>query len=345
MEALDPRGRHAVGHETVAIDARYFEYLLTRFTEPNELFGPVDMAAFREGHYRRRVEQMLPEAEVVFLDEVFKANSAILNSLLTLLNERRYANGPNIIHCPLLSVFGATNEVPNDDNLQALFDRFLLRVRSNNLDSYHFHNLVSRGIANELRQIMGQHGDIQPILDSKELHRIHQTYHTRMDFSEEFLTTYKGLVFQIRSEGISVSDRRVVKLTKLFAASALFDGRTQTCEADFFILKHIWNSLDQAEILEEIVSPVVDRYYREHPDQRRFVGTVAGLDELLSELKMIRDLLTGGQQLSDIQLFSQLRNLNDIKAALQSMDNETSRRMVSQVDQLLDSIFASSKFI
>lgn len=327
------------------IDARYFEYLLTRFTEPNELFGPVDMSAFRQGEYRRRVERMLPEAEIVFMDEVFKANSAILNSLLTLLNERRYANGPNVIQCPLLSVFGASNEVPNDDNLQALFDRFLLRVRSNNLDSYHFHNLVSRGVANEMRQITGQEGSIKPLLTSQQLHQVHSAYDTLMGFSEEFLTTYKGLVFQIRSEGISVSDRRVVKLTKLFAASALFDGRTQVCDADFFVLKHIWNSLDQAEILDEIVSPVVDRYYREHPDQRRFVGTVAGLDELLSELKMIRDLLTSGQQLSDIQLFSQLRNLNDIKAALQSMDNETARRMVTQVDQLLDSIFASSKFV
>jgi MoxR-like ATPase len=327
------------------IDARYFEYLLTRFTEPNELFGPVDMSAFRQGEYRRRVDGMLPEAEIVFMDEVFKANSAILNSLLTLLNERRYANGPNIVQCPLLSVFGASNEVPNDDNLQALFDRFLLRVRSNNLDSYHFHNLVNRGIANEMRQITGQAGAIRPMLAAAELHRLHGAYNNMMNFSEEFLTTYKGLVFQIRSEGISVSDRRVVKLTKLFAASALFDGRAQVCDADFFVLKHTWNSLDQSEILEEIVTPVVDRYYREHPDQRRFVGTVAGLDELLSELKMIRDLLTSGQQLSDIQLFSQLRNLNDIKAALQSMDNETARRMVVQVDQLLDSIFSSSKFV
>ena len=327
------------------VDARYFEYLLTRFTEPNELFGPVDMAAFRQGEYRRRVQGMLPEAEIVFLDEVFKANSAILNSLLSLLNERRYANGANVIQCPLLSVFGASNEVPNDDNLQALFDRFLLRVRSTNLDSYHFHNLVQRGIANEMRQITGAEGDIRPILSGEELHRVHGAYDEVMSLSESFLTTYKGLVFQIRSEGISVSDRRVVKLTKLFAASALFDGRSEVCDADFFVLKHIWNSLDQAEILDEIVTPVVDRYYHEHPAERRFVGSVAGLDELLSELKMIRDLLTSGQQLSDIQLFSQLRNLNDIKGALQSMDNETARRMVTQVDQLLDSIFASSKFV
>ncbi len=326
------------------IDASYFEYLLTRFTEPNELFGPVDMTAFREGEYRRRVENMLPQAEVVFLDEVFKANSAILNSLLTLLNERRYMNGAQVLKCPLLSVFGATNEVPNDENLQAIFDRFLIRVQSNNLDSYHFHNLVSRGLENELRQITGAEEETRPLLSSAQLHELHRFYPQLMRLPEEFLTTYKGLIFQIRSEGISLSDRRVVKLCKLFAASALFDGRSQCCDADFFILKHIWNSLDHAEVLQEIVTPVVDRYYREHPAERRMIGPTAGLDELLGELRMIRDLLTSGKPLSDIQLFSQLRNLNEIKSVLQSMDNDTARRMVAQVDQLLESVFSSSKF-
>ena len=326
------------------VDARYFEYLLTRFTEPNEIFGPVDMMAFRAGQYQRRVDGMLPEAELVFLDEIFKANSAILNSLLTLLNERVFSNGRSVIKCPLISVFGASNELPNDENLYAIFDRFLLRVESNNLDSYHFQNLVLRGVEHELDTFSGRSDSQTPLLDAASLRRMHADAGTRLRFSEDFLTTYKGLIFQIRSEGISVSDRRIVKLTKLFAASALFDGRQTPCDADFFILKHIWNSVDQAELLNEIITPVVERYYRDNPEQRRLVGPSAGLNELLAELQLIRDLLTGGQTLSDIQLFSQLKNLNDIKRALLVTDNETSRRMVAQVDQLLDSVFASSKF-
>ncbi|MCU0674230.1 MAG: AAA family ATPase [Myxococcota bacterium] len=81
------------------VQASYFEYLLTRFTEPNEIFGPIDIAAFREGQYKRRTESMLPlpESEIVFLDEVFKANSAILNSLLSVLNERVYTVGGQVI--------------------------------------------------------------------------------------------------------------------------------------------------------------------------------------------------------------------------------------------------------
>jgi MoxR-like ATPase len=324
------------------VDARYFDYLLTRFTEPNELFGPVDIRAFREGTYTRRVAGMLPEAEIVFLDEIFKSNSAILNSLLTILNERRFSNGANVLKVPLLSLFGASNEVPNDENLAAIFDRFLLRVVSNNLDSYHFAGLIERGLKNEAAQLVG--GEIKPLVTAKELHRVNQVLGARLQFSDELLSRYKGLIFQIRSEGVSISDRRVVKLLKLLSASAVVDGRTEANESDFFILRHVWNNLDQAELLGEIVTPVVERYYREHPNARRLQGGQVGLEALLAELSTIRELLTGSATLSDIQLFAQLKNLGEIKTALQAMSNEAAQRMVREVDQLLENVFQSSKF-
>jgi MoxR-like ATPase len=337
------------------VDARYFEYLLTRFTEPNELFGPVDIAAFREGRYTRRIEHMLPTAEVVFLDEIFKSNSAILNSLLHVINERKFQNGPEVIDVPLISLYAASNEVPNDDNLSAMFDRFLVRVLSDNLDSYHFHELMKKGIALELRKMTGwaptmgpgggePGGAPKPVISARDLRQIQANFDKFMVFPEEFLTKYKGLVFQIRSEGISVSDRRAVKLLKLFAASAVFDGRTKVHDGDFFVLRHIWNNLDQIELLEEIVNPVVDGYYREHPDERRFIGPSASLDDLVTELGLIRELLTAGGELSDIQLFSQLKNLNEIKVALASLPGDAAARMVREVDQLLETVFASSKF-
>src|SRR3954467_5791067 len=144
-----------VRHLARLVDARYFEYLLTRFSEPNEIFGPVDIKAFREGTFVRRVEAMLPDADLVFLDEIFKSNSAILNSLLSILNERRFFTGSATIKVPLCSLYGATNEVPNDDALGAIFDRFLVRTMSENLDSFHFHGLVERGIRGEIAEIAG----------------------------------------------------------------------------------------------------------------------------------------------------------------------------------------------
>ena len=333
-----------VGMFAKLVDARYFEYLLTRFTEPNELFGPVDIAAFRDGKYTRRIENMLPSAEIVFLDEIFKSSSAILNSLLHVINERKFANGPNLVQVPLISLFAASNEVPNDDSLGAMFDRFLLRVLSDNLDSYHFGELMQKGIALEVARMTGK-GDAQkPILSARDLRTLQASFDRFMVFPDDFLAKYKGLIFQIRSEGVSVSDRRAVKLLKLFAASAVFDGRTRVHDGDFFVLRHIWNNLDQVELLAEIVNPVVDAYYREHPAERRFIGPQASLDDLLAELNLIRELLTSGTELSDIQMFSQLKNLSEIKAARAAMPSDTSTRMLREVDQLLETVFASSKF-
>jgi MoxR-like ATPase len=326
------------------LDATYFEYLLTRFTEPNELFGPVDIKEFREGRYTRRTEGSLPTAEIVFLDEIFKSNSAILNSLLHIINERKFSNGPQVVDVPLISLYAASNEVPNDDNLSAMFDRFLLRVLSENLDSYHFHELMTRGVANEVNKMTGRDLQTKPIISARELVGLQRHFDRFMVFSEDFMAKYKGLIFQVRSEGITISDRRAVKLLKLFAASAVFDGRSHVTDGDFFILRHIWNNLDQAELLEEIVNPMVDAYYRERPDERRFIGPQASLEDLLSELNLIRELLTTGGELSDIQLFSQLKNLNEIKAALAAIGNDTAQRMMREVDQLLESVFASSKF-
>ena len=333
-----------VGMFAKLMDARYFEYLLTRFTEPNELFGPVDIAAFREGRYTRRTEHMLPQAEIVFLDEIFKSSSAILNSLLHVINERKFANGPVVSQVPLISLFAASNEVPNDDSLAAMFDRFLIRVLSDNLDSYHFGELMQRGIALEVARMTGKGDELRPVLSARELRAVQAAFDRFMVFPDEFLAKYKGLIFQIRSEGISVSDRRAVKLLKLFAASAVFDGRTQVHDGDFFVLRHIWNNLDQVELLEEIVNPVVDAFYRDRPADRRFIGPQASLDDLLTELNLIRQLLTAGPELSDIQMFSQLKNLSEIKAALAAMPGDTSARMIREVDQLLETVFASSKF-
>ncbi len=324
------------------VDARYFEYLLTRFTEPNEIFGPVDIAAFRDGVYQRRTEGMLPEAEIVFLDEVFKSNSAILNALLTLLNERRFTSGAKVLKCPLISVFGASNEVPGDESLSALFDRFLLRIRSDYLDAYHFNELLQLGINHEVRKLRDQRPE--PILSAQELHSLGQELASRLSFPDEFLATYKGLVFQIRAEGVSLSDRRVIKMLKLFAASALLDGRKQVDHSDLFVLKHIWNSEDQASILEGIIQPVLEAFYRDHPDRRRIGALGVGVEALASEVDRIRQVLTGPSPPNDLQLFSQLKALGEIKSALSQMTDPQARAIEQRVAQLLDASLKSGRF-
>ena len=333
-----------VRHLARLVDARYFEYLLTRFSEPNELFGPVDIKAFREGTFVRRIEAMLPDSEIVFLDEIFKSNSAILNALLSILNERRFFTGSQSLKVPLCSLFAATNEVPNDDALGAVFDRFLVRALSENLDSFHFHGLVERGVRAEIAELTGADEAIRPLVALSEIRKVQARMGQFMVFPEDWMARYKGFIFQIRSEGISLSDRRVVKLLKLFASSALIDGRPTVNVGDFFILRHVWNSPDQIPILEDIVGPALESHHRDHPEDRRTGVSAADLDGILAELQVIRGILLGGQVLSDVQLFSQLRNLQDIRAALQVLGTDTARGVAAEVDKLLEGVFESSKW-
>jgi MoxR-like ATPase len=326
------------------IDAKYFEYLLTRFTEPNELFGPVDIPAFRQGTYRRRTEGMMPEAEVVFLDEIFKSNSAILNALLTVLNERKFNNGGTVVDVPLLSVFGASNEVPQDESLGAIFDRFLLRVRSDHLDAYHFQDLVLRGVQQEIQRF-ANNPPPRPMLTSEDLRNARTEIANRMRLSDELLASYKSLVLSIRAEGVSLSDRRVVKLVKLLAASAYFDGRPQADASDLFILKHVWNTVEQAEILEGIVAPILEAHFKAHPESRRAGGMEVGLDALLAEVQRIRTALTSGAPVSDLQLFAHMRAIGEIKAALQALATDPARRALQDVDQLLEHMFRSGRAV
>jgi MoxR-like ATPase len=333
-----------VRHLARLIDARYFEYLLTRFSEPNEIFGPVDIKAFREGTFVRRVDAMLPDADLVFLDEIFKSNSAILNALLSILNERRFFTGSANIRVPLCSLFGATNEIPNDDALGAIFDRFLVRTLSENLDSFHFHGLIERGIQGEIAELERANEVSKPLVSVAEIRKLQSRLSQFLQFPEEFLARYKGFIFQIRSEGVSISDRRVVKLLKLFAASAVIDGRPSVNDGDFFVLRHVWNSVDQIPLLDDIVGPVLEKHHREHPDERRSRATATDLDGILAELGVIRGILLGGEPLSDVQLFSQLRNLQDIRSALQALGTDTAQQMAGEVDRLLEGVFESSKW-
>lgn len=326
------------------VDAKYFEYLLTRFSEPNEIFGPIDIQKFREGHYQRRMEGMLPRAEVVFLDELFKANSAILNSLLSILNERIIRVGGQEHRTDLVSIFGASNEVPDDDELVAVFDRFLLRVRSDNLDSFHFSELMRRGLGHEVARLDGTDASMQPMVHVQELAVLRRGLAPLLRFDDAFLVDYKGLVFQLRAEGISFSDRRAIRVLKLCAASALLDGRSEVDRSDLFVLRHVWNNLEQAELLDGVVGPVLDQWYQEHPERVRIGAVEVSFEALNSELNRMRELLLRRDEMSDIQLFSHMKSLHELREAFQRLGTDAGRQGEERVGQLLQHVFQSESF-
>src|SRR5947208_14559121 len=134
----------------------YFEYMLTRFTEPSEIVGPIDINQLREGRYVRREQGKLPTARLAFLDEIFKSNSAILNILLTIVNERKFYQDGMPQPVRLRVLFAATNEVPEQSELGALKDRFVLKAESRSVQEEHFTELIDAGLQSEVFRSLQQ---------------------------------------------------------------------------------------------------------------------------------------------------------------------------------------------
>src|SRR5947209_3351534 len=137
-------------------DEDYFEYMLTRFTEPSEIIGPIDINQLREGRYIRREQGKLPTARLAFLDEIFKSNSAILNILLTIINERKFYQDGMPQPVRLRVMFAATNEVPEQGELAALKDRFVLKAESRSVQEDFFTELVDAGLQAEVYRSLNQ---------------------------------------------------------------------------------------------------------------------------------------------------------------------------------------------
>ncbi|MBQ0961122.1 AAA family ATPase [Ideonella sp. 4Y11] len=197
--------------------ARYFERLLTRFSTPEELFGPLSLKALEDDRYERLVDGFLPTAGIAFLDEVFKANSAILNALLTLLNEREFDNGSGRLRTPLLSVVAASNEGPADEALRAFHDRFLLRVPVTPVGDDHFAALLRLDGA-EPRW---------PLPISPDERTAVSAAAAQVSLGDEAVQALAALRAWLAAQGRSLSDRRWRQWVGLLRVAAATEGRRQ----------------------------------------------------------------------------------------------------------------------
>ena len=200
-------------------DARYFERLLTRFSVPEELFGPLSIQALEQDRYERHTAGFLPDASIAFIDEVFKANSAILNALLTLLNEREFDNGAGRQRCPLISVIGATNAVPEDEVGEAFFDRFLLRLPIEPVSTEGFGDLLRAG-----RTGAWTPPSVDLQLSEEELAGLSDAA-AHVSLAADVTGVLADLRRHLAAEGAYVSDRRWVKIAWLMSVAAASEGR------------------------------------------------------------------------------------------------------------------------
>lgn len=246
--------------KSVFKDAKAFEYLMSRFSTPDEIFGPVSISKLKnEDKYERLVEDYLPDASVVFLDEIWKAGPAIQNSLLTAINERVFKNGTSLIKLPMKVLIAASNELPEEDQgLEALWDRFLIRVVSNSIDDESlFFDMVKNEIPLEIE-----------LPDNLVIHE--DEYNCwQMEIKKILIpddvcsivsVLRKQLIIEGDKEGhqqsdFYVSDRRWKKVFRLMQTSAFLNGRDSVNITDLLILYHcLWNDTEHIPIIISCVS-------------------------------------------------------------------------------------------
>jgi MoxR-like ATPase len=227
----------------------YFEYLLTKFSTPEEIFGPLSIAELKKDCFKRNTAGYLPTVQVAFLDEIFKASSSILNALLTILNERVYHNGAERQKVPLQALIAASNELPGDqDELGALYDRFLVRSFVKYVSQDNLHRLFEHTEENS----------VTPQLTLDDLDRI-QHAAKAVTMPSEIVEAIKSIwilhqeTFKEDSRE-TLSDRRLKKIIKLLCVSAATNGRKLVDLSDVFLLKDcLWNHPDNAEKVLDLV--------------------------------------------------------------------------------------------
>jgi MoxR-like ATPase len=313
------------------LNAKFFMYLLTKYTEPSELFGALDINALRQGIYKRITKDRLPEAEIAFLDEIFNANSAILNALLSLLNERVIYDGYNVIKVPLRTLITASNRVPDEPELEALYDRLLLR---------HYAKPVGEELWKDLLQaswdleFTTKWAVMVPIMTIKHIDSLFELL-SKVDL-EGIKNKLLKLYIMLEEKGIHLSDRRKGKALKIISAHALLNGRLKAIEEDLIVLKYVApREVDDFEkvsalLSEELKTPL--KYLKELTDIHNNIKEASRYVEAANE---------NDPRL--IELIRSLRATRDRVIALgaESGDNKVesySQEVASDIDKLLEKV-------
>lgn len=248
-------------------DGQSFEYLMNRFSTPDEIFGPVSISKLKDSDkYERITENYLPKATVVFLDEIWKAGPSIQNALLTVLNEKIYRNGDQEIKVPMKALISASNELPSKgEGLEALWDRFLVRLIVDGVkDKQHFNDMISKTL-----------NSYSDTIDDglKITNKAYEHYNTEIDKIEipenvfNVIHVIRGYIElhnqkeENKEKQIYISDRRWRKIVRLLRTSAFLNDRKAVDLMDCFLIKHcLWNEAEQIQTVSQFVNDAIQKF-------------------------------------------------------------------------------------
>lgn len=243
----------------------YFERLLTRFSTPEEVFGPPSLHALKQDVYKRNIHGMLPTAKIAFVDEIFKANSSILNSLLAAMNERVFYNDVPI-DIPLSTMFSASNELPQGEELDAMYDRI------------HFRHIMRpiQEPGNFIQMLKGQiAGPVVPVVTWEEVETA-QDQVKAVVVPDDVLEAFNTLRNNLKAQGIEPTDRRFAQCLQIVRGTAWLDGRGTADIDDMKLLRHVlWTTQAEIPHVERLVLELANPLDKEAMDLMEQVEKLA----------------------------------------------------------------------
>lgn len=259
-------------------NSSYFEYLMQRFSTPEDVFGPISISELKKDNYVRKTENYLPTADFAFLDEIWKSSPAILNTLLTIINEKRFKNGNEVVQVPLKALISASNEFPQPNSgLDALYDRFITRLIVNPMEDIdNFHKMIS---SNDVKSFIEPSNPIT--MDEWKEISVRSAEITISDESFAAIDYIKREIYEFNLKRemspIYVSDRRWQKAMVLLKTSALLNDRSEVTPDDILILSDcLWSSEEDSGVVLKIVC---DSYLESKLDK-------SGIDKWISDYQV-----------------------------------------------------------
>jgi len=324
------------------VNARYFYYLLTKFTEPEELLGPIDITALKNGEYRNITRGKLPDANIVFLDEIFKSSSAIRNTLLDIMLNRRLPNGGVMINLDILGIYSASNEVSDDEEDMALYDRYPIKI---------FHNYVERTILKDLLEkgiSMESDNTIQkPFIGIEDVIKLQSEAVERMNTlksdNNAVIEKYMEAIFQLEENDVIFSDRRKIKLLKIAAAfSILMDSKSITGNDVAMAMRY---SADSEDYKPKIEAAIIDSKLENKSDIVQKAETT--IEETKSLIQSTENAINRNSpynvvldQLSLLEIY--IKKLERMKFELGNDNSPYHRDIVNRINASLE--FAGARY-
>jgi len=319
------------------VDAKYFKYLLTKFTEPEEIFGYPDVKTLREtGEIVYNYSNKLPEAEIAFLDEIFKGSSAILNTLLRIINEKEFYDGRQFIRVPLHVLYGASNELPEDESLNALYDRFIIRLFMRSTPSDYYEDVVRKGWS-ILKNSWTNSGNTIMTMDEVRAFSIailNVDIDPIVDTMLEVITKFE------KTTETTVSDRRKVMALKLIATNALLNGRSQAIKSDVSVLRYILpETPDHMEPVNELLKDYMDAEDRARREARELMTQLNSIieriekatstEELQELVEAVREASVAVSNFLSKYSGLEIEEINEVRALKEKMGNTYGNKLLT----------------